>query len=189
MVLTNSRRSAVAGAVFAAWSAGAAVPRTPPASVAAAAVAAAPTRAPAAAAANEIAPPPPWTAALDEVRRLVRAGAPDLALTRVDHAQPDHATAPAEWVAWEEVRFDILQARRDWRTLAVRAAALPEDVPETLRLRAIAVHADALLELNQAEAALSVARGALFKGAAVPADATLDRARRQVVRAYAGAGR
>ena len=133
-------------------------------------------------------PPPAWAAAVEEVRRLVRSGAPDLALARVDLVQPEPAVDLAAWTAWEEVRFDILQARRDWRALAARAAALPEAAPAPLRTRAAQLRADALLELGDAEAALAAARRMLFDGDAPPDAATLDRARRQVVRAHAGAG-
>lgn len=132
--------------------------------------------------------PPPWVAAVDEVRRLTRSNAPDLALARLDAIQPDPAVDPEAWAAFEEVRFDVLQARRDWRALATRAAALPADAPTALRVRATALHADALLELGEPEAALAVARAALFDGAVAPDAAVLDRARRQVVRAHAGAG-
>lgn len=154
-----------------------------------AAPAAAPTALPEPAATAEPSePPPPWAAAIDEVRRLVRSSAPDLALVRVDLLQSDPAADLAAWVAWEEVRFDILQARRDWRALALRTAALPPDAPAALRDRAAALRADALLELGEADAALVAARHALFAGETPPDAAALDRARRQVVRAHAGTG-
>jgi len=154
-----------------------------PATKAAAAADAPPVAAPAVVAE----PLPPWSAAVDEVRRLMRSGAPDLALVRVDLAQPDPAADLAAWSAWEEVRFDILQARRDWRALAARTGAVPTTAPDALRARAAALRADALLELGDAETALVAARAMLFGGAEPPAAATLDRARRQVVRAHAGA--
>jgi len=132
--------------------------------------------------------PPPWASAIAEVERLVRAGAPDLALAHLGLAQPAPKDDPPAWAAWEQVRLDILLAQHDWPALVARRAAMPADAPPDLRLRADALRADALLELGSADAALVAARRILFSDATAPDPAVVERARRQVVRAYAGGG-
>lgn len=127
---------------------------------------------------------PAWAADVAEVRALVRANATDLALLRLDALQPAVAADAEAWAAFEDVRLDVLQSARDWRALAARTAALPANAPAALRQRALALRADALLELARPDEALAVARGALFAGEP-PDAAALDRARRQVIRAHA----
>jgi hypothetical protein len=149
-----------------------------PAAPPAAAPAAAPVPAP---------PPPPWSAALAEVERLARAGALDLALARLDAAQPVAEQALAEWSDWERARLDILRARRDWRGLVARTASLPAGVDPALREQAATVRVDALLELGDGAAARA-AIVALLWGDEVPPPELVDRWRRQLVRSYAVAG-
>jgi hypothetical protein len=65
---------------------------------------------------------------LDRVQSLVKAGAPELALTVLERDQPP-VSRPDQWEAWEEQRLSILAARKDWSAIVERVEALPLGLP------------------------------------------------------------
>jgi hypothetical protein len=140
-------------------------------------------------AAAEAAPPPQWAGAVAEVERLARAGTPDLALARVDALQPPAEVDAEAWAAWQRLRLDILQTRKDWKALVAATAAMPVAAPEALQRHALTLRTDALLELGDGASARAVAAGQLWQGEGVASTALLDRWRRQLIRAYAIDGR
>ena len=77
------------------------------------------------AAALPAAAPPPWASAVAEVERLARSGTPDLALARLDRLQPAAGVDAEAWAAWQRLRLDILQTRKDWKALVAATAVLP----------------------------------------------------------------
>ncbi len=94
---------------------------------------------------------------LDIARRLASAGAPQLALNRVEQSQPRDAAAP-RWAEWEMLRFNLLFQLNRYADVLQRAAALPAGMPaaplrEALSLAARAASATAQGALAQQYAA------------------------------------
>ena len=71
---------------------------------------------------------------LDAVQRLAGAGAPQLALNRVEQSQPRDAAAP-RWADWEILRLQLLFQLDRYADVLQRASALPAGMP-TAPLRA-----------------------------------------------------
>ncbi len=66
--------------------------------------------------------------ALETARRFAAAGALQLALDRVERAQPREPAAQ-DWANWEALRFELLGRLDRHQDLLARAAALPENLP------------------------------------------------------------
>src|SRR5262245_57958531 len=66
--------------------------------------------------------------ALDTARALAAAGAPRLALARVEQLQPRELAAP-RWAEWEALRIGLLVAVGRNADALQRAAALPANMP------------------------------------------------------------
>ncbi|MEK7260967.1 MAG: hypothetical protein AAB068_02885, partial [Pseudomonadota bacterium] len=67
----------------------------------------------------------------DPIGVLIRGGALDLALKRLDEEQ---ARAPAqEWLLLERRRIELYAARRQWDALAQRVDGEPPDLPAEFR--------------------------------------------------------
>src|SRR5690349_12251635 len=68
-------------------------------------------------------------AALETARSLAAAGAPHLALTRIEQLQPRDTGAP-RWAEWEALRIGLLvELKRNDEALR-RAAELPANLPQ-----------------------------------------------------------
>jgi len=82
-------------------------------------------------------PLPLWAAdrglpeALVLTQRYVDAGAPELALSRIERLQPTEPSAPA-WSEWEQLRCSLLAQLERNPALVERAAHLPVDMPPAL---------------------------------------------------------
>lgn len=70
------------------------------------------------------------------VLRLARTGAPQLALTMAQHAQK---TSPdrAHWLAWEAVQWELLHQLRHWPELLEHAGSVPPDAGDVMRRQAL----------------------------------------------------
>jgi len=123
------------------------------------------------------------TASLNELTQLARAGAPQLALKRMDAEQPAPDKDMAAWSAWEQERLQILANQGLYAALLERVAGLPAAVDPEFRRFALTLKADAQLQLNRAEAARATLRELLWADTGAQA---LERARwRQlVIRSY-----
>lgn len=88
---------------------------------------------------------------LDIVRQLASAGAPQLALNRVEQLQPRDAAAP-RWAEWEMLRFNLLFQLSRYADVLQRAAALPAGMPAAPLREALSL---------AARAAIATAQGAL----------------------------
>src|SRR5574340_616237 len=64
----------------------------------------------------------------DAVQRLASAGAPQLALNRVEQSQPRDAAAP-RWADWEILRLQLLFQLDRYADVLQRASALPASMP------------------------------------------------------------
>ncbi len=108
------------------------------------------------------APPALDTSSLNELAQLARAGAPQLALRRMDVEQPPPERDMAAWSAWEQERLQILANQKLYATLIERVSALPAAVDPAFRRFALVLKADAQLQLNQADAARATLRELLW---------------------------
>jgi len=124
------------------------------------------------------------TGSLKELAQLARAGAPQLALRRMDSKQPKAEQDLVGWMAWEQERLQILAGQGLYPLLIARVNALPESVNEHFRRLALSLKADAQLQLGQANATRATLRELLWfhNETAEPAEGA--RWRRLVVRSY-----
>ncbi|MEA3243914.1 MAG: hypothetical protein U9Q19_10845, partial [Pseudomonadota bacterium] len=124
------------------------------------------------------------TGSLKELAQLARAGAPQLALRRMDAAQPEPQQDLVEWTAWERERLQILAGQGLSPQLIERVNDLPESVNEHFRRLALSMKADAQLQLGHADAARATVRELLWfhNKSAEPGNSA--RWRRLVVRSY-----
>jgi len=106
------------------------------------------------------------TASLNELTRLARAGAPQLALRRMDAEQPPVAEDLAAWSAWEQERLQILAGQKLDQVLIQRVDALPASVDADFRRFALTLKAESQLQLNQAERARATLRNLLWSTSA-----------------------
>ena len=121
---------------------------------------------------------------LKELVQLARAGAPQLALKRMDAEQPVAGQDLVQWTAWEQERLQILASQALYTDLIARVDKLPVDVDARFRRRALSLKADAQLQLGLADGARATVRTLLWSLAAEAETGSLARWRRLVVRSY-----
>lgn len=126
---------------------------------------------------------------IDEIRAIVRADAPALALSLLDEAQPEVSDDPAAWARWERERIAILSRTRAWRRALERLAQTPPEAPAEFRLWARERRAEFHLELGQARPAGELLRGLLWRKGRDAAETQRQRWRRLVIRAHLVADR
>jgi hypothetical protein len=124
------------------------------------------------------------TGSLKELAQLARAGAPQLALRRMDSEQPKPEQGLVEWTVWEQERLQILASQGLYPLVIERVNDLPESVNEHLRRLALSLKADAQLQLGQADAARATVRELLWFHNNTAQAGDSARWRRLVVRSY-----
>jgi len=124
------------------------------------------------------------TSSLNELAQLARAGAPQLALRRMDAEQPAAGKDLVQWAAWEQERLQILASQELYPELISRVDSMPGAVDERFRRLALSLKADAQLQLGQADAARGTVRALLWKQGVEADTGELTRWRRLVVRSY-----
>lgn len=116
----------------------------------------------------------------DPIDVLIRGGALDLALKRLDEEQ---AQAQAqEWVLFERRRIELYVARGQWDALAQRVDGEPPDLPAEFRHWALKQAAEARLAANDFSGARRYLRQLLWQEQ--PDADTVAHARRLVIRSY-----
>jgi|AntRauTorcE11898_2_1112593.scaffolds.fasta_scaffold01062_2 tetratricopeptide (TPR) repeat protein len=126
---------------------------------------------------------------LGALREMAAAGAPGLALLRLDKAQPDAAQVPEIWARWERSRIDILVDAGARRDAIARLADPPAAAPEPFRRWALARRSDLHLDLGEAEQSRALSRELLWSAGAGATEDELRAWRRLVVRSYLVGGR
>jgi len=117
------------------------------------------------------------------VQRLVDAGAPELALSRVELLQPRSADRSG-WAEWESLRIQLLEGLDRPAELLKRASALPDDAPADLARRALLAGAGAGTRIGEpAQARSLLAR--LFWQWELPPEVIRD-SRMMVIGTYLG---
>jgi tetratricopeptide (TPR) repeat protein len=124
------------------------------------------------------------TGRLNELAQLARAGAPQLALRRMDAEQTTPQQNLVEWMAWEQERLQILSSQGLYARLIKRVDNMPESVDAHFRSLALSLKADAQLQLGEADAARATARELLWFHGDAGAAARSAHWRRLVVRSY-----
>ena len=116
----------------------------------------------------------------DPIGVLIRGGALDLALKRLDEEQ---ARAQAqEWLLLERRRIELYVARRQWDALAQRVDGEPPDLSPEFRHWALRQAAEARLAANDFPGARRYLRQLLWQEQ--PDAETVAHARRLVIRSY-----
>lgn len=116
----------------------------------------------------------------DPVAHLIRGGALELALKRLDAEQAQ--TSPEQWLALERRRLELYAARRQWDALSRRVDGAPPDIPEDFRRWALMQAAEARLAVNDSPGARHYLRRLLWQPGLPERDAAA--ARRLVIRSY-----
>lgn len=107
--------------------------------------------------------------ALETARELAGAGAPQLALARVEQLQPRAPQAP-RWAEWEALRLELLaELGRNEEALA-RAQALPGDLPQPWLRRSLLAAARAALAAGHGEQARVYAARLIWRLAPEPGE-------------------
>jgi len=124
------------------------------------------------------------TGSLKELAGLARAGAPQLALRRMDAEQPKPQQDLVEWTVWEQERLQILVSQDLYPLVIERVDELPESVNEHFRRLALSLKAESQLQLGQADAARATVRELLWFHNNTAKTGNIARWRRLVVRSY-----
>lgn len=116
----------------------------------------------------------------DAIAYLIRGGALELALKRLDEEQAQ-ATG-ADWLVFERRRLELYAARHQWDVLSQRVDRAPLNLPEDFRRWALRQAAEARLALNDSPGARRYLRELLWQHELPETDAAA--ARRLVIRSY-----
>lgn len=116
-----------------------------------------------------------------QVELMLKSGAYDLALRRIESIQTETQTT-AEWLKWEDLRFELYQKREEWDRLTERLLNLPGDVPEIQRHELMTHAAELLLESGRSESAREILRALIWRSGGDSKQ--LNYWRRLVVRSY-----
>lgn len=100
--------------------------------------------------------------ALGPARRLMEAGAPQLALQRVQQLQPRDVAAPG-WAEWETLHLNLLLRTGRHNEALLRAAALPADMPEVYLRESLKLAGRAAMAAANGELARNYAARVLWQ--------------------------
>jgi len=99
---------------------------------------------------------------LKEVIGLVEAGAPGLAVYKMDQLQPQIRSLTQLWLQWEEQRLTIYQQTQNWKGLIERVIAQPDTLPLEYSRQFQTQKADAYLQLGQGQSAREALRSLIL---------------------------
>jgi tetratricopeptide (TPR) repeat protein len=114
---------------------------------------------------------------VEDIDRMLDAGAVLLALRVIEQEQPKFSTNPVPWQHWEQRRLAILEFREDWSAVIGRIAKYPSSLPDDFRVSAGESAARAYLAEGDAEAATAVIAGLIW-GTAQDTAMTVERTER-----------
>lgn len=100
---------------------------------------------------------------LYRLKHIAAAGASELALEMLDHAQPDFSTDLYTWIIWEQERYAILARGEEWARLLLRLEDLPLTIPEQFKYQVVTYQAKAHIELGQTSRARKILRSQLWQ--------------------------
>lgn len=114
---------------------------------------------------------------VEDIDRLLDAGAVLLALRVIEQEQPKFSTNPVPWQHWERRRLAILESREDWSAVIGRIAKYPSPLPDDFRVTARESAARAHLASGDAKAATAIIAGLIW-GTAQDTAMTVERTER-----------
>lgn len=101
-------------------------------------------------------------ATLDEIDRLVDAGAVSLALRVIDQEQPAYATSAVAWQRWERRRLAILESQQRWPAIVERVAGYDASLADDFWTTGQEAAARAQLAAGNADAARAILAGLIW---------------------------
>ena len=100
--------------------------------------------------------------ALEDIDRLLDAGAVTLALRVIEQDQPKYSESSVRWQRWEHRRLAILELRGDWAAVTRRVAEYPPSLPDDFSVSAGESAARSYLALGDAQAAAAIIVGLIW---------------------------
>lgn len=131
--------------------------------------------------------PPSYHGQLVEVKRLAEAGAPGLALYKMEQVQPLIKSDPTAWIEWEEFRLKLYNENQNWQALIDRVSKHPATLPTEFKRRTQTQQADAYLQLGQGNQARQALRRLILSvsaGSEPSSDKWLQKWRRMIIHSY-----
>lgn len=123
-------------------------------------------------------------ASLEEITRLARSGASELAIALIERHQPALDESRAAWLRWEKVRIELFRVQGAWQSLSRRVASHPAGLPGEFQRWAQNQRVSALLAEGSGARARALLRHSIwFAKGEIPGD-TLAVWRRSIVRSY-----
>lgn len=117
-----------------------------------------------------------------QIEMMLKSGAYDFGLQRIDNLQGGAGDDPQTWLDLENLRYDLYSKREEWGLLVERLGNLPADLPEIQRQSLMTHGAELLLDSGRGETARDVLRGLIWHGGVDSKQ--LNYWRRLVVRSY-----
>lgn len=121
---------------------------------------------------------------LSVIAQLAKDGAPNLALQLMDESQPQPEDNMPGWLFFEEQRLQIMSNWQQWPALAERLSAVPANAPAGFKQQAALQLANAQLQKNQPQQALSTLQQLIWQPYVDYTQQDFLLYRRLVVRAY-----
>jgi len=126
---------------------------------------------------------------LDEIAKLAKGGAAQLALKLLDKEQPNYREAGSDWMRWERMRVRIMEEHADWQALASSLAKLPDGLPAEFAAWAQGRRARALLMSGHFAESRQLLRSLIWRQDNPPDDKRLTYYRHLVMQSYLHEGR
>lgn len=121
---------------------------------------------------------------LSVMSQLAKDGAPNLALRLMDESQPQPEANMPGWLFFEQQRLQIMNNWQQWPALVERLSAVPANAPAGFKQFSALQLANAYLQNNQPQAALSILQKLIWQPYVEYEEQDFLLYRRLVVRAY-----
>lgn len=124
---------------------------------------------------------------LKEVIHLAEAGAPGLALFKMDQIQPAIKSEPPLWIEWETQRLKLYTENQNWQALIDRVSKHPEALPLEFRRQAHSLQAEAYLQLREGKPAREALRRLILSASGEREESSavwLRKWRRMIIHSY-----
>ncbi|MHB1543971.1 MAG: tetratricopeptide repeat protein [Gammaproteobacteria bacterium] len=133
--------------------------------------------------------PPPVRASgtLHQIRVLAQAGAPELALARLEKLAPKNTENPA-WTSWARERIRLLESTHQWSVLVAQLAHPPPNLPPEFVTWARGHEVGALIALHDFRTARALLRDWIWANPSGLSKNTLMRIQKEIVAVYLASG-
>ncbi len=121
---------------------------------------------------------------LKEIKSLVKADVPELALALIDRHQPDAQNNQSAWIRWEKQRFSIYKQLNEYQKLNERIDKLPDKLPLSFYHWAIKESIRGYLLLGDGYGARNLAKKLIWGDYGALKDELLIEVRRLIIMSY-----